>query len=112
MTIQSLTADGFKNDILAGNGVQAIRFWAEWCGPCRMMKPIYQKLAENFGDTITFYDVNIDLSPEIASACGIASIPNLMIFKDGNVVDQMVGLAPQSTYERLLSQYTNPNNTA
>lgn len=80
------------NDTVA-KGVTLVDFWAPWCGPCRMIAPIIEELAEDFDGKATIAKVNTDEEQDIAIKYGIRSIPTLLVFKDGEMVDQMVGAA-------------------
>jgi len=75
-----------------------IDFWAPWCGPCRALGPTIDKLAADLGDRAQVGKVNIDDHPEIAAKFGISSIPTVVVFKDGQVTDQFVGIRPYSDY--------------
>ncbi len=86
-----LTNDNFADAI--AKGVTLVDFWAPWCGPCRMIAPVIEELAEDFDGKATIAKVNTDEEQDIAIKYGIRSIPTLLIFKDGEVVDQMVGAA-------------------
>lgn len=86
-----LTNDNFKDTI--AKGVTLVDFWAPWCGPCRMIAPVIEELAEEFDGKATIAKVNTDEEQDIAIQYGIRSIPTLLFFKDGELVDQMVGAA-------------------
>ncbi|MDR0253519.1 MAG: thioredoxin [Brucellaceae bacterium] len=111
MAVKALTSDSFASEVLNTNGVYAVRFWAEWCGPCRMMKPVYDALATKLAGLANFAEVDIDACPELASACGITSIPAVVIFQAGSMVDHIAGVAPGSVYETILSQYAGTEST-
>ncbi len=86
-----LNSSNFDSTI--ANGVTLVDFWAPWCGPCRMIAPIIEELAEDFEGKATIAKVNTDEEQDIAIKYGIRSIPTLLFFKDGQVVDQMIGAA-------------------
>jgi len=95
-------------DTIKNNEVVVVDFWAPWCGPCRMIAPIIEELAEEYKDKgVVIGKVNTDEAPEIAGEFGIRSIPTVIFFKNGEVVDAMVGAAPKQMYiekiESLLS---------
>ncbi|WP_027001907.1 thioredoxin [Hugenholtzia roseola] len=84
------TAQNFDTLIAADHPV-LVDFWAEWCGPCKMMNPIIQELAEELGDKVTICKVNVDEDADLSVRYGIRSIPTMMIFKSGEMVDKLVG---------------------
>ena len=77
-------------------GVAVLDFWAEWCGPCRMIAPIIEKLAQDYDGKVLVGKVNVDENPEVPMKYGIRSIPTILIFKDGEVVDKHVGYTTQA----------------
>lgn len=86
------TDANFQETALANEGVTVIDFWAEWCGPCKLIGPIVEELAGEYGSQVLVGKVNVDHNPEISMEYGIRSIPTILIFKDGKVVDKQVGL--------------------
>jgi thioredoxin 1 len=80
-------------------------FWAEWCAPCRMLTPAFERLAQNYGKEITFAKVNVDELPDVANKFGVRSIPTLILVQQGNVLERVVGLQPESELVRLLEQH-------
>lgn len=81
-------------DSAIANGVVLVDFYADWCGPCKMLGPVLEELSKKM-DNVTFYKVNVDASSDLASRYGIQAIPNLIIFKDGKAVDQLTGFVPE-----------------
>ena len=90
-----LGKDNF-NDTIA-NGVTLVDFWAEWCGPCRMQLPILEEVSEEIGEKATVGKINVDHELELAQRFGVQSIPTLILFKDGEIVDNMVGVQSKET---------------
>ena len=82
-----------------------VDFWAEWCPPCRMLAPTFEKLAANYGDQIIFAKVNVDELPEVAGQYGIRSIPTLMLMRDGEVLEELVGARPYEDLARVLDRH-------
>lgn len=90
-----LGKDNF-NDTIA-NGVTLVDFWAEWCGPCRMQLPILEEVSEEIGEKATVGKINVDHELELAQRFGVQSIPTLILFKDGEIIDKMVGVQAKET---------------
>ncbi len=98
-----LNNDNFNETIK--EGVTLVDFWAEWCGPCQQMLPILEDFAENQGDTMKVWKVNVDQSPELAASFRVMSIPTLIVFKDWQPVETMVWLKQKSELEEAVSKY-------
>jgi thioredoxin len=86
----AITKENFSENV--AQGVSLLDFWAPWCGPCKMQLPIVEELSEELKGTATIAKVNVDEEPELASQFGVMSIPTLILFKDGQPVDKLVGL--------------------
>jgi thioredoxin 1 len=84
-------------------------FWADWCGPCKMLGPTFDRLAEKFGEQVTFAKVNVDELPDIANKFAVRSIPTLVLLQNGNVVERLVGLRSEQELAQVLSRYANSN---
>ena len=91
-----LTASNFEDTVK--EGVSLVDFWAPWCGPCRMIAPVIEELAEEFDGKAKICKVNTDEEQDIGVKYGIRSIPTIMFFKDGELVDQMVGAASKQAF--------------
>lgn len=89
--ITDLTADSFDELVASSDGTVLVDFWAEWCGPCKMIAPILEEIADEQGDKLTIAKVNVDEAGEIAQRYQVMSIPTLIVFKDGEVAHRMVG---------------------
>ena len=96
-----LTAANFDETVK--EGVSLVDFWAPWCGPCRMIAPVIEELAEAFDGTAKICKVNTDEEQDIAVRYGIRSIPTILFFKDGEQVDQMVGAASKQAFEEKIN---------
>ena len=82
-----------------------VDFWAEWCGPCRMLAPTFEKLAAKYGNEVTFAKVDVDELPDVASKFGIRSIPTLLLLREGKVVEQWVGVRSYDDLSRSLDRH-------
>lgn len=102
MAAVSLTKDTFHKQV--EQGVTLVDFWAPWCGPCKIQLPIVDELSEEVNQKATVAKVNIDNEPELASEYGVMSIPTLLVFKDGKMVDKMVGLQSKEVLKKKLEQ--------
>ena len=81
-----------------------VDFWATWCGPCRMLSPVVEEVSQAHADTLAVGKVNVDECPELAQQFGVMSIPTLILFKDGEVVDKRIGYQPKDELEEMLKQ--------
>lgn len=92
---KTFTESGFQSDVLDSSQPILVDFWAEWCGPCHVMAPVIDDLATEFAGRVTVGKVNVDDEPALAAQYSIRSIPTLLVFKDGQLVDQAVGVVPK-----------------
>ena len=91
----TLTKHNFEQEVLHSEKPVLIDFWATWCGPCRMIAPVIEEIAEEYQDTVKVCKVNVDDEPELASAFQVASIPMLAVIKNGKIVQTAVGYRPK-----------------
>lgn len=96
------TKDSFEKEVLESKEPVLIDFYADWCGPCKMMAPVVEKLAEKYEGKVKVGKVNSDDEPELAQMFQVMSIPNFVIIKDGKVVDHVIGAVPQQALEEKL----------
>ena len=97
------TDANFKSEVLESDKPVLVDFWAEWCGPCKMIAPALEQLAEEFDGKAKIVKLNVDDHPAIAGEYGIRSIPTLLFFRDGKVVEQLVGAAPKGALAEKLN---------
>jgi thioredoxin 1 len=102
--VTPVSEQDFEGQVLKSLQPVLVDFWAPWCGPCRMIAPIIEQLATENHDQIKVVKINVDESPGIAATYGVNSIPTLMIFKNGDVVDRFVGVQPKTRLQSALSE--------
>jgi thioredoxin 1 len=100
-----ITDSTFDEQVIKGKGLILVDFWAEWCGPCRMVAPILEELAVEFEGQITVTKLNVDDNQGTAARFGIRSIPTILFFKDGSQVDQVIGALPKSAFKSKVQQH-------
>lgn len=101
--MKELNKTTFAAEVLESENPVLVDFWAPWCGPCRMMGPILEELAEEYEGKVSFFKVNVDDESELAQKYGVMSIPSIMLFKNGEVVKTSVGAVPKPKIEEMLN---------
>lgn len=99
--VTNITKDNFENEVLKADKPVLVDFWAAWCGPCKMIAPAVEEVAEDHPE-IKVCKLNIDDEPQLAMQYGVMSIPTLMVFKNGEVAQTAIGLRPKNEIEELL----------
>ena len=101
----SVREEDFKDIVLCSDVPVLVDFWAPWCGPCRMVAPVVEEIAQQYEGKVKVVKVNTDENAQIAGQYGIRSIPTLMVFKDGQKQDTVVGAVPKTTLSNTLEKY-------
>ncbi len=101
MSVVTITKENFRTEVLESDKPVLVDFWAAWCGPCRMLSPVVDEIAEETG-SVKVGKVNVDEQPALAEQFGVASIPTLILFKDGKAVETSVGVRPKAAILAML----------
>lgn len=101
----TLTDENFQSEVIESDLPVLVDFWAAWCGPCRALTPVIEQLADEYQGRAKIAKLNVDENPAAASSYKVRSIPTLLVFRNGEVVDSIVGLAPKQTLEAKLSPH-------
>jgi thioredoxin 1 len=105
MAMKAVTDATFQDEIQDRQGLSLVDFWAPWCAPCRVLEPVVEQLANEYGDRLTVAKLNVDDNPRTAATLHVHSIPTLLLFRDGEVVETVVGAIPKARLEARIQPY-------
>jgi thioredoxin 1 len=103
MAVGKVSDANFDSDVLKANEPVVVDFWAEWCGPCRMIAPALEEISSSMAGKVKIVKLNVDENPQTAAKYGVMSIPTLMLFKNGQLASRQVGAAPKQKLEQWIS---------
>ena len=103
MAVGKVSDSTFESEVLKATSPVVVDFWAEWCGPCRMIAPALEEIAGSLGEKVKIVKLNVDENPKTAAKYGIQSIPTLMIFKNGQMASRQIGAAPKQKLEQWIT---------
>ena len=103
MAVSKVSDTTFESEVLKATGPVVVDFWAEWCGPCRMIAPALEEIAGTLNGKVKIVKLNVDENPQTAAKYGIQSIPTLMIFKNGQMASRQIGAAPKQKQEQWIT---------
>lgn len=104
MALLSITDDNFETEVLQSDMPVLIDFWAVWCGPCKIIKPVVEELAVEYDGKMKFGELDVDQNQQSAMKYGVRSIPTLLIFKNGEVADTIIGAQPKAQIEKKINE--------
>ncbi len=103
MAVGKVSDADFETEVLKASGAVVVDFWAEWCGPCRMIAPALEEISGTLNGKVKIVKLNVDENPQTASKYGVMSIPTLMLFKNGEMASRQVGAAPKQKLEQWIT---------
>jgi thioredoxin 1 len=103
MAVGKVSDADFESEVLKATGAVVVDFWAEWCGPCRMIAPALEEISGSLDGKVKIVKLNVDENPQTASKYGVMSIPTLMLFKNGEMASRQVGAAPKQKLEQWIT---------
>jgi thioredoxin 1 len=101
--ILQVNSTNWEREVIGSDKPVFVDFWAEWCGPCRMVGPVVEQIAQSYSDKIKVVKLNVDENQDIAMKYGIQSIPSLLIFKNGKEINRTIGAAPKDAYIKFIN---------
>lgn len=104
--VLTVTDNNFDAEVLKSNVPALVDFWAEWCGPCKALGPTIDELGDAFAGKVKVFKMNVDENPDVPAKYRIRGIPTLLLFKDGELVDQLVGAHPKATIQQMLQKHS------
>jgi len=104
MATKAITDESFNEDVINASGPVLVDFWAEWCGPCKMIGPALEEISDEMGEVVTIAKLNIDDSPDAPAKYGVRGIPTMILFNNGEPVETKVGAAPKSQLKSWLEE--------
>jgi thioredoxin 1 len=102
---KEFTDGNFKDEVISSDKLSVVDFWAEWCGPCRAIGPVIEDLSKEYDGKVNIGKVNVDVNPSISMDYGITSIPAILFFKNGQVVDKLVGAQPKGNFVKKIEAH-------
>ena len=103
--LPDVSSSSFQQEVVASDKPVLVDFWAPWCGPCKMLAPVVEKIAGQLGDRMKFVKLNTDENPSLAGQFGVSGIPCLILFKGGQAVDRIVGYVPEATIASMIAKH-------
>lgn len=103
--VNVITDAGFSQEVNKGEVPVVVDFWAAWCGPCKMLSPVIDELSNEYGDKVKFFKLNVDENPVTSMQFNVASIPTVMLFKNGKLVETLVGFRPKQAFKSVIDKH-------
>lgn len=104
MPVITINTENFENEVIQAETAVLVDFWAEWCGPCRMVAPLVEEIAEEYSDILKVGKINVDDDPDLAQRFDVMGIPTLILFKDGEIKETVVGMRSKADLIKLFTE--------
>ncbi len=105
--VKEVTDNSFEHEVLQSEKPVLVDFWAAWCGPCRILAPTVEAIAEQYSESTAVVKLNVDNNPSTAEACGIRGIPTLILFSEGKEVERVIGATSKESISRMIEKYSS-----
>jgi thioredoxin 1 len=103
--LAAVTDSNYTQDVIESNTPVLVKFWAPWCGPCKMLDPVVESIAEERGDALKVVTINVDDAPDLAAKNGVRGLPTIALFKDGGKVEALTGVQPKESFDEMIARH-------
>ncbi|WP_192037105.1 thioredoxin [Halomonas sp. YLGW01] len=103
--LKAVTDSNYTQDVIESSAPVLVKFWAPWCGPCKMLDPVVESIAEERGDALKVVTINVDDAPDLAAKNGVRGLPTIALFKGGEKVDALTGVQPKEQFDAMLARH-------